>query len=340
MSPSKLDIAELSPTFIRGICYVAHKKGYPVERLFKGLGFHEEDLKQLPGPQMSYRQIRTITKRFQEMVGKDASGLHVGMTHTPLALGLPGLGMLSCRTYGEAAKYVLERQRSVGAIMNYTLLEEGNHFVFELAPRYVDFENESFFVEAEFASVMSLGRMMMGAHFRPEYIEVAYARPENDKDYARIFNCPIKFMAKSHRMALNIKWFNAELHMYDPFMSNAIQEQLDQLIKNDACRSDLVESIVNLLQSKLPEHTNAAGIATELNMSVRTMSRRLAEDGITFQQILDQVRYRKVQKLKNMNSLSMTEIASAVGFADSSNFRRAYKRWMENPPIQTAETLT
>lgn len=73
-------------------------------------------------------------------------------------------------------------------------------------------------------------------------------------------------------------------------------------------------------------------VARSLNVSARTAHRRLGQYGYSFRQLLDRARQDQAEELLAMPSLSVDAVASAVGFTDSSNFRRAYKRWTGRVP--------
>ena len=73
-------------------------------------------------------------------------------------------------------------------------------------------------------------------------------------------------------------------------------------------------------------------IATAMAMSVRTLSRRLAEDGMSFSGIADQIRLERAEHLLQTTQLSLVEIAKVLGFADASSFTRAFRRATGDTP--------
>ncbi|WP_372732441.1 AraC family transcriptional regulator ligand-binding domain-containing protein [Novosphingobium sp.] len=69
-------------------------------------------------------------------------------------------------------------------------------------------------------------------------------------------------------------------------------------------------------------------IAREIGMSSRTMRRKLAEEGSSFQQVLDECRMRQaVFEFRTRPDLSIAQIALRLGYAEHSNFTRAFHRW-------------
>jgi len=68
-------------------------------------------------------------------------------------------------------------------------------------------------------------------------------------------------------------------------------------------------------------------LARALHMSVRTLQRRLGEEGTSFAAIVDEVRHELSCQLVRRADLSLVEIATKLGFAEFATFSRAFKRW-------------
>ena len=75
-------------------------------------------------------------------------------------------------------------------------------------------------------------------------------------------------------------------------------------------------------------------VARLLNVSTRTYRRRLAEQGTSFQDLLDTVRAEYATRLLRDRRLPIASVAYRVGFSDPSNFRRAYRAWTGRKPSQ------
>lgn len=325
-------IADLSPNLVRATLETAMRHGIAAERLCRGLGFRAEDLMRIPEAKLSYRQTSQLVKRFKDALGDKASGLAVGAIQTPLSLGLPGIGMLTCRTVGEAVYYCLEHQRDAGAVVTHQVTLQGRSFSIELLHKFPDLDLQPFFVEEGFASIVAIGRALIGPHFRPEKVELAYPRPHNGAEYLSTFNCPVSFSAERNRVVFDVQWLGHEMRTYDSLTCDLIRKQLDQLLGKRNQQSDFLESVSAYLRANLHQPVALADVARELNLSERTASRRLGEHGVTFQQVLDRVRLDHAEGLLAQTSMSIEAIATAVGFMDPSNFRRAYKRWTGRLP--------
>lgn len=79
------------------------------------------------------------------------------------------------------------------------------------------------------------------------------------------------------------------------------------------------------------EPTTAA-MAESLGVHLRTLARRLAEEGVTFQQLLDEVRYAMARELLATTELPVGAIADALSYSAHSNFNEAFRRWSGDTP--------
>jgi AraC-like DNA-binding protein len=73
-------------------------------------------------------------------------------------------------------------------------------------------------------------------------------------------------------------------------------------------------------------------IASSLGMSARTLQRRLADEGHSFQSLVDRARQDLAQQLLKETDYSLAEIAFLTGFSEQSGFTRAFKRWAGQTP--------
>jgi AraC-like DNA-binding protein len=81
-------------------------------------------------------------------------------------------------------------------------------------------------------------------------------------------------------------------------------------------------------------------VASELNLSSRTLRRHLEEQGSSFRQLQEEVRLALAEELLAIGSLSQEDIAARLGYSEVSNFLHAFKRWKGQTPGQYRQTRT
>jgi AraC-like DNA-binding protein len=105
-------------------------------------------------------------------------------------------------------------------------------------------------------------------------------------------------------------------------------EHLQRLDPTQAChRARAV--IIRQLQDGEPQRPKIAAI---LGMSERTLQRRLAAEGTSFQRLLDNTRRELAQHYLCQRNVSLTDIVYLLGFSDQSSFFRAARRWFGSSP--------
>jgi len=80
-------------------------------------------------------------------------------------------------------------------------------------------------------------------------------------------------------------------------------------------------------------------VAEGLNMSTRKLEAKLSEESTNFQQLLDNTRQSLAAGYMEQSGISITEIAYLLGFSDSANFTRAFKRWTGQSPSDFRNSL-
>jgi AraC-like DNA-binding protein len=90
---------------------------------------------------------------------------------------------------------------------------------------------------------------------------------------------------------------------------------------------DYVTTLRTLLEPHLLEGYPSRSLAASLmGISVRTLSRRLAESGVSYRNLIDDVRLRVAKKHLENSDLRIIDVAGAVGFSDPANFSRMFCR--------------
>jgi AraC-like DNA-binding protein len=80
------------------------------------------------------------------------------------------------------------------------------------------------------------------------------------------------------------------------------------------------------------DRVRLAGIAAELGLSPRTLQRKLADAGASFQQVLDAARYALAQDYLRQRGLSLADIAFLLGYQEQSAFTHAFREWSGTNP--------
>jgi len=320
--------ARLVPYLSRSLLAFAEDRGVPAESLCRGLGFNRDDLNRHDF-RLSHHQSRTLILRAERLL-KDqepALGLSLGARQTPHAWGLAGVAMQTCATLGEAIHLAIENQGHAGSILEHRLSQSGTLGQLSAEPKVFDLQIEPFLVAESFASSVAVLRSLVGPSFNPARVELAFASHGHEALYQNFFRCPVHFNAAAHRLSVDLRWYEAKLPGYERGASELVRAQLSGLLRARPGQDDLLETLSQRMRIDIEEPPRQRDLAQQINISERTLRRRLGEQSTSFLALRDSARFERARDLLKNSTLTVNEIADLVGYADARAFRRAFKRW-------------
>ncbi len=187
-------------------------------------------------------------------------------------------------------------------------------------------------MDALYAAMITFCRSVYGDDFNPVRVSLIRDEPEDITPYLDFFRCPVDF----GQAKISLHFDKASLEK--PLASGhpELLKHSDHVIVESMNRFDK-QDIVNRLRGKLLERLPSGkptlrDIAFSLNTSLRSLQRKLSEQDLTYEQVLEDVRRDLAQKYIAQPHLSIGEISYLLGFGSQTNFTRAFKSWMGVTP--------
>jgi AraC-like DNA-binding protein len=172
---------------------------------------------------------------------------------------------------------------------------------------------------------------LTGSAVRPQEVLLSRPVPSDPEVYHRYFRCPVRFndgqtclILSARDMAFRLPSANAKLREN---LLAALQRQLAQQPQGFAAR--VKHALRPILLSGSTSHRQ---VAKHLNTHPRTMGRRLEAEGVTFEQLKDEVRLAVARELLARTDIAISDVAAALGYATPSAFVRAFRRWTGGSP--------
>lgn len=179
-----------------------------------------------------------------------------------------------------------------------------------------------------------LGTTLVGPQFSPLRVEFAYPAPAHAELYRETFGAPLHFGCAHNRCVLESRWLVHGLPNHSPLALKQALALLDAESAQVQQKLDLAATVERAIEKALIQGPSIESIARDLNMSGRTLRRRLGEQGLSFEALLNNVRRTRVMSLLVNPDLPIERVAEATGYSDVRSFRRAFKRWMGVSPSE------
>lgn len=159
-------------------------------------------------------------------------------------------------------------------------------------------------------------------------------QPSYHAMYAGAFGCPALFDQPHdsivfRRADIDLPLISANQRVAAMFEAAA---ELD-LQAYEATRSGTAAAVREILEQQLHgDVPDIESVSRALFLSARTLQRRLAEEGVRFSTLLDEVRLEMAQRYLAAGRATLTEIAYLLGFSEPNSFFRSFKRWTGKTP--------
>lgn len=167
---------------------------------------------------------------------------------------------------------------------------------------------------------------LCGPQWEPMEVRISRRRPAHPARYERYFGVPVLFDTEATTLTFDARWLEMPLPHADAALRQLLQEQIDLLEAEEA--GHLSEQVRRLLRTSLLTRGGSIDdIAGLLRLSRRTLSRRLDQEGTTFRQLTDEIRFEVARQFIENTTMSMTQIALAMKYSETSAFSRAFRQW-------------
>ncbi len=291
-------------------------------------------LLQDPNARYPGHAIKRLWQRVKAALQTPCIGLEVASHFHPTTLHALGFAWMASATLEEAFERLIRYSRVITDREEYRFGETDDDFRFEIHPRNKEDSYPYEGHDAAFAVLVTMCRSIYGNDFNPLRIE--FCRPEPPQpcvgEFHKLFRAPLTFSAPLYVMHFDKEMMRKPLPTANADVARANDEVVtDYLAQLDD--SDIVMQVRKHLTEQLPSgKATQESIARALNISSRSLQRRLHEAGTHYSEILNDTRRELAIKHIRNSRLSMGEIAYLLGFAEVSNFSRAFKRWTSKPP--------
>lgn len=162
---------------------------------------------------------------------------------------------------------------------------------------------------------------------------VTHPAPPHAAAYERIWQVPVTFGSDRNAIGFNPDWVHVKIQPENRYVFGVFSDRADALLTElegaRTVRGQVERRLIPML------HTGDVGmqrIAQKMGMGRQTLARKLKSEGVTFAQVLDELRHEMAMHYLTGEKVSINQTAYLVGFSDPAAFSRAFKRWTGSSP--------
>lgn len=305
-------------------------------------GMKVEDFYDLPIPMDALDEVQAIPadhffelhERLDQSLGPGFS-VRVGQQMEIEDYGVLGLSWRTCSNAGE----IFERSERYFMLLSDTYVFKVEktqgvskiHLFREEYRRGVELSNE-----ATFSATVVVLKAMTDVDIMPVEVSFKHDPPEDLNSYHQAFDCPVLFAQPECYISYRTADLEIRTAKADESINKFLIERVEEATKGiDVCPSKIVSDVEDLIKGALPSGIpSLEKVSSHVGMSNRTLTRRLAESGTTFRELIKKIQAEISKDLLLNTSSNIGEIAFQLGFSEQSAFNRAFKRWTGQSPVE------
>jgi AraC-like DNA-binding protein len=280
-----------------------------------------------------------LLRALAQVIPDPAFGLGAAHCWHPTNLGPLGHAWLASSTLRRGLQRMQRYWQLIGQRSALSLREENLGLAVVLDNRVTDPVVAAITTDLCFSVLVDMCRRNAGEGFVPSQVRLVRREPADRSPYDRFFGCPVVYGAAERCIVLSSSDADAPL----PTSNRELVGVLEQMLAGELARLDRSDTVARcrtlLLRRLASGEVTATQVARDLAMSRRTLHRKLADAGTTWQQLVDATRRDLALRLIEDRRRPIGEITFELGFSQQSAFARAFKRWAGQSPTAYRDAL-
>ena len=260
-------------------------------------------------------------------------GLKAGRNMVLGDAGVADYAISTAATVGEGIEIAMRYARLVNEALDVKLESLGERVLIKMDSRVVlPRAAEDFLISAAF--MHHIRQPLQGAPDLECWL--MQPAPADASEHVRTFApARVHFGARCSGFLFHRSHLEQPLPHSDPKLQQVVHQLAERMLAELPATDTVTDRLRRLIARELPQgDPSSARAAALLQMSQRTLCRRLEQEGTTFRALLDDLRRQQALQYLTRRDLSVSEVAFLLGFSQAAAFHRAFKRWTGRTPLE------
>ncbi len=323
------------PYKIAALGRLLEEQGLTIEPLLAGTGLDGAEIARA-ATRISQRQLALAYRNALRVTRDPAIALEAGARMRVTTYGMYGYAMMSSANLAEALAFSIKYHEMATPTVRMAIEHDDDEATAMATAEDVlgDPEILAFNLELQLSLMLSLIRELVGDRFALSEVRASYPEPAHAERYTGHFRCPVRFDQPRDELRFDEWWLGVPLVRSNSITLEVTREICDRTLREMALGGGTARRVHEVVSGDLRRYCDIESVAAELAMASRTLRRRLADEGTTFQDLLREIRTQFAITYLRETEMKIEDIADRVGFSDAANFRHAFRRWTQKSPSE------
>jgi AraC-like DNA-binding protein len=280
---------------------------------------------------VSTDELFALYRGLAEATRDPAIGLKLGTEPRLERYDAVAVAAVSARSFRDALER-LARYKQLTCPEELRIVERGDECRVQFRWLLAQETEPPLLVDLCFAWVVGIARRGTGGLVNPKRLELRRP-PGNREVYEAHFGCRAQLGARQNTIVFATADLDRPFLTHNADLLATVAPQLESELSQALASKEIREQVKGVLKRLLAgQRPGIEDVARELRVSTRTLQRRLAEDGATFQRLMKEARRELARHYLLHSSLELNETAYLLGYEDAHSFFRAFQDWEGSSP--------
>lgn len=323
-------------------------RGLSAEALLAHTGLNEANLREHPEQPIALSALLELMRNLHALDPSPTLSFEFGLSLQLSNHGFLGYALQASPTLGDALQLAHDFAQVRSQIISFSFHDNTSSACICIDDNGAMGVWYRHIVETLMACFFSIGTKLLG-QLQLDHIQLDLAIEEQPQHrmLKQMFGTNLRFQCSTTEVTFPSSWLSTRLPQSDPQLASLAaarcRDELQQAQRHadetTLPQADFVAKVLNLLKQEMASSNAQDTIAKALHVTTRTLHRRLAQHGLQFKILLDELRHKAALEQLRLQRNSLADIALALGYSDQANFVRAFKRWTGQTPTQFLRTI-
>ena len=323
-------------------------RGLSAEALLQNTGLDEADLRQRPEQPIALSALLELMHNLHTLDPSPTLSLEFGLSLQLSSHGFLGYALQASPTLGDALRLAHDFAQIRSQIISFSF-----HESVTIASIRIDDHGAlgmwyQHIVETLLACFFSIGTKLLGAiELDQVQLDLDIEEQVQHRLLKQMFGTNLRFNCRHTEITFPASWLATSLPQSDPQLAalaaarcrDELAQAQHYAAQQTKPQAEFIAKVVSLLKHEMASANAQEIIAQALHITPRTLHRRLAQHGLQFKNLLDELRHTTALEQLRLQRDSLADTAFMLGYSDQANFVRAFKRWTGQTPSQFLRDL-
>ncbi|HEY5753423.1 MAG TPA: AraC family transcriptional regulator [Chthoniobacterales bacterium] len=289
--------------------------------------FHQEKIL------VTTEELFALWRAIAEISGDPAIGLKLGTEQRIEHYSPAAIAALYSQSFRDALQR-MARYKQLTCPEEIRITRDDNECAVEFHWLLAREAEPSVLIDLCLSWILAIGRRGTGTAMTPLRLELT--RPPANRELLEThFACRTRFKASRNALIFRVRDLDRPFVTHNADLLSLIAPQLEAELNDRQSQQTVTDQVKTVLKRLLAGHRpSIQDVARQLNLSSRTLQRRLTDCGVSFQQLLEEARRELARHYLSQSSLELNETAYLLGYEDANSFFRAFHLWEGTTPGQ------